>query len=368
MTSMTVLQVIPQLPGSYGGVGDYALNLARALSANRGLRTTFVVAHQTEVTSIEEFPVLSGLNSVAHLDSFKQKPEHVILNYVNYGYQIRGVPFQLRDFARQFRRDLPGRWVTMFHELYASGPPWRSAFWLRPLQVKIARDMIDISDSCFVSSDIIANEIHAYAPHKPVRLLPVMSNFGEPPPIDFERRSQNRWAICGGTKLIARALRSFPKAQQMIPKIYFPEQLEIIGGREDSEVHGLLRRLGRTMSGLSCHYHPAATAERASEILSGCSFAWIDYFERGKAWPGMIFKSTSFAACCAHGVVPILSHEEDPPSVAGDRFPGLYFVTLRGAKFPPPEGLAEIQKKIYAWYHRHASAERTARAYSEALA
>ena len=44
----TVLQVVPHLPGTFDGVGDYALNLARALSADHGITTTFLVAGKTQ--------------------------------------------------------------------------------------------------------------------------------------------------------------------------------------------------------------------------------------------------------------------------------------------------------------------------------
>jgi hypothetical protein len=360
----TVLQIVPQLPGSYDGVGDYALNLAKALSADHGLTTVFAVAKETEVSSKEGFQVVSGLDS-ALLSDAEQKYQHVILHYVNYGYQVRGVPFQLRNFARQLRRSLRGRWITMFHELYASGPPWKSAFWLRPLQVKIARDVIDISHTCFVSGDVIENEIHAYDSRKPVHLHPVMSNFGEPQLANFGQRSLARWVICGGTALISRSLRSFAAAQQAIPKMYRPEHLDVVGGREDGD---LLQDLNRMIPDLSCHYHPEVTAECASEILRGCSFAWIDYFGKGKTWAGMIFKSGSFAACCAHGVIPILSHIEMALAVNADPLPGPYFIARGEVKFPEPENVAGTQREIYGWYHRHASSRQTARTYAEALA
>lgn len=361
----TILQVVPQLPGSHDGVGDYALNLAKALSTGYGLRTIFAVAQETEAGSKEEFPIVSGLGRLTRLG---QKYDHVILHYANYGYQARGVPFQLRDFARQFRKQLSGKWLTMFHELYAFGPPWKSAFWLRPLQMKIARDIIDISDCCFVSSQVIENEIHAYNSHKPVHLRPVMSNFGEPRLGNFGERSPAHWAICGGTKLILRSLRSFAAAQQKIPKEYLPERLEIVGGRQDNGIRDLIQALSRIRPGISCHHHPEVAVERASEILRDCSFAWIDYFGKGKAWPGMIFKSGSFAACCAHGVVPVLSHEETGLAVVGDAFPAECFVSRQAVQFPKPEQISETRTKIYAWYHRHASAERTAQAYAEVLA
>jgi len=174
--------------------------------------------------------------------------------------------------------------------------------------------------------------------------------------------------ICGGTPLILRSLRSFSAARHMIPEMYCPDQLEVVGGRENKAVRDLARELEQTKPGISCCYYPEVTATTASEILRGCSFAWIDYFGKGKVWPGMIFKSGSFAACCAHRVVPILSHQEIPPPLAGDAFPAWYFITPRSTRFPEPQEVGAIGEKIHAWYHRHASAECTARAYVEALA
>ena len=124
--------------------------------------------------------------------------DHVLLHYANYGYQARGIPVALLKSAQETRARIPGRWVTTFHELYASGPPWRSAFWLRPLQVKIARQMISLSSSCIVSNEVIRREILRHDPEKRVRVLPVMSNFGEPAAIDYSRKIPGRWTICGG--------------------------------------------------------------------------------------------------------------------------------------------------------------------------
>ncbi|HET9418161.1 MAG TPA: hypothetical protein VFO30_02375 [Chthoniobacterales bacterium] len=361
----SVLQIVPQLPGSYDGVGDYALILARALRRDYQLDTIFVVANRADLAEKENFAIVAGLDSLRH---FIPQDRHAILHYANYGYQTRGVPFHLRNRMRALRGSGRGRWITTFHELYAFGPPWRSAFWLYPLQVKIARDIIDRSDSCVVSSDVIEQQVHARDPRKPVQLLPVMSNFGEPELNSSLNRSSNHWAICGGTSLILRSLRCFPHAQQATPTHYRADELEVIGGRASSEVRDAIATLRQTMPRLSCRYHPEVEPARASELLGKCSFAWIDYFAKGKVWPGMIYKSGSFAACCAHGVLPILSHAQPPPPVNGDAFPEWYFASAEFSHFPDSQQLVRAREKIYAWYHRNASAQRTARAYAEALA
>jgi hypothetical protein len=360
----SVLQIVPQRPGSFDGVGDYALGLAKALSTHHGYETIFAVLQPTETTMKEQFRIVSGLKSA--LDC-AESCDHVILHYANYGYQPRGVPFRLRNFARQLRAKLRGRWITALHELYAFGPPWTSAFWLYPLQVRIAHDMIDIADACFVSSDVIEQAVHAHDAQKPVRLAPVMSNFGEPPDVKLDSKLVRRWVICGGTQLILRSLRSFVAVHPKIPPVYLPDQLDVVGGRESDGVRDVVRLLRRNLREVTCRYYPEIDASAASEILRGCSFAWIDYFGKGKVWPGMILKSGSFAACCAHGVVPVLSHSE-PPVVPGDAFPFWSFVTPRAARFPEPDQLDGIGQRLQAWYHRHASAVSAARAYAEALA
>jgi hypothetical protein len=359
-------QVLPHLPGSNDGVGDYSLTLARQLYALYGLRTTFIVAASTSVREKEGFSVVSGLDADQSSSSVRL-PVHVILHYANYGYQRRGVPFRLRRFARDLRGRLAGRWITTFHELYASGPPWRSAFWVRPLQVKIARDLMDLSNSCVASNEVIRREINRHDARKPVYVVPMMSNFGEPPwPIPVQK-SPKRWAIAGGTALIERSLRAFAKIKPAIPGSYFPDEVEVVGGVENQPLRDQLRVLRQVFPEVSFRHHPQVTADRASTILAPCAFGWLDYFGDGKAWPGMILKSGSFAAFCAHGIVPVLSHEERELSAGGDSFPGPFHISAAATSLPTPENLANIQQMVRAWYDRNASSTRTAQIYAEAL-
>ncbi len=365
-TSATILQIVPHVPGSLDGVGDYALQLAQVLKRDHGIESVFLIAEQTSISDVSGFPAMSGF-SFEKTESSLQKPlRGVILHYVNYGYQARGVPFHLRNFAQRLRRISQARWITMFHELYASGTPWESAFWLRPFQVRIARDLIDLSDVCFVSNDVIKSEILRRHPAKPLQLVPVMSNLGEPALVDFASDS-HKWAICGGASVILKSLRSFVEKFQKIPKALFPSALEVIGGREHREVHHEMQRIARLMPALKCNYYPEVTSERASALLSQCSFGWIDYFGKDKPWPGMILKSGSFAAFCAHGIIPISTYPEPPPSVAGDSFPGLYYVTSRENSLPSSDQISNIRRKIHSWYHEHASSDQTGKVYAEAL-
>ena len=362
----TVLQIVPHLPGTFDGVGDYALNLAKALTANHRITTTFLVADKTAVPSIEGYGVVSGLSGDL-ITELAQKSDHVILHYVNYGYQARGVPFSLRTFVQQLRRELRGRWITSFHELYASGPPWKSEFWLRPFQVKIAHDVINMSDACIVSNEAIEKEIRAYNARKQLHLVPVISNFGEPALADFTGASPKRWAICGGTTLVNRSVALFEQIHPLIPSPFFPNHLDVIGGRDTRSTREIVKRLANAIPDLSCNYHPQVTAQEASLLLRQSSFGWLDYFGKTEMSPGMILKSTAFAAFCAHGVIPILAHREDFLSLEQEPFPGPWYLTSGAARFPLQEELSELREKIYSWYWAHAASPRLARQYAEAL-
>lgn len=361
-----VLQIVPHLPGTFDGVGDYALNLARALSSGHELDTTFLVAGNTSVASKDGYAVLSGLNPAACADLARDH-EHVILHYVNYGYQARGIPFLLRAFVKQLRSQLRGRWVTTFHELYASGPPWKSAFWLRPFQVRIAHDVMDASTACIVSNAPIEQAIHAHDPNKKSYLVPVMSNFGEPELTAFNTASPKRWTICGGTALVSRSLHLFEQLQAQIPEAFAPEHIDVVGGRDDVSISTVIDRLKRTRPGLSVHHYSEVSVDLASEVLRQSSFGFIDYFGAGRVWPGMLLKSTAFAALCAHGVIPVLSHREPPIAINGDALPGPYHLTPGAIYFPPPDQVPGIRRQFYDWYQAHGDSHRAARTYAEAL-
>lgn len=356
-----ILQIVPHLPGTHDGVGDYALTLARRLRETYGFTTIFIVGDPVDSREIDGFNVASPLASQS-AESLARNCSGVILHYVNYGYQRRGIPLRLRDFVAALRRRVTGRLVTMFHELHASGRPWESAFWLRPLQVRIARDLIRVSDTCVVSNEVIAREVHRLRPGKSVRLLPIMSNFGEPQIDPRGTRDPRLWMICGGTALIARSVRALGTIRRQIPNWCAPERVELVGGRSSDELRKQIERLP-----MEFEHYPEISANAASQLLRRCCFGWIDYYGAGEVWPGMIFKSGSFAACCAHGVIPIVAHAEPPLQLHGDFLPGPFFVTASSVRLPGESQLAQTREQTYQWYQRNASSHVTARVYANAL-
>jgi hypothetical protein len=344
-------------------VGDYALTLARKLRLLFDCETIFAARDCVRATNADGFEV-RPFQSQGTSQSSGAEFDHVILHYVNYGYQERGIPFGLVPIVRDLRHNCRGRFLTIFHELYASGPPWKSAFWLQPLQKRIARTIAQLSSLCVVSSEAMLRDLATLGSNAKGMVHPVLSNFGEPDvfPAQFLQRDPHRWTICGGTALIERSLKSFREIMDRIPEEMAPRELFVFGGSDNSTVRSLLLDLG-----IQNDYRPRIASADASAILSATSFLWLDYFDRPDVPTEFVLKSTAFAAACAHGVVPIFPHRCSGISIEADRLPGPFFVEADFSELPAADDRAKVAERFHSWYQRHASSGHLARGIAGAL-
>jgi hypothetical protein len=357
-----VWQIVPRISDNLDGVSDYAFNLANALWANHGLRTVFAPVEPSQASRKGEFEIAS----IADAGTPPAKPAHVILHYVNYGYQKRGLPFWLVPTLYRVRKTFGGRLVVVFHELFATGPPWKSEFWLQPLQKKIARDVARLTDARLVSSESMQQMLEGLISGLDAVVHPVPSAFGEPviDSAELRARDNHRWVICGGTKLIERSLRSFQRIIGAIPANVAPRNLVVLGGMENSRVRPLLR----TLASIQCEYYPAVSPETASQILSTCTFAWLDYFTTPTANPDLLLKSSSFANVCAHAVICVTPMASSAISLENNLLPGPFAIAHGEVKMPSADKRPDTARAIYDWYHRHASMATLSQVIAEQLA
>jgi hypothetical protein len=339
------------------------LTLARKLRLLSDCETIFAARDCTRTRKAAGFEVRPFKTAGTNRSSGAEF-DNVILHYVNYGYQARGIPFGLVPIVSELRQTSPGRLLTIFHELYASGAPWKSAFWLQPLQKRIARALAQLSEVCVVSSEAMLRDLGKIAPNVKGMVHPVLSNFGEPDlsPGQFLQRDPHRWTICGGTALIERSLKSFRKIMNRIPEEIAPRQLSVLGGNDNSIIRSLLLERG-----IPTDYRPRIDPAEASSILSASSFLWLDYFDRPDVPMEFVLKSTAFAAACAHGVVPIFPHRSSAISIESDRLPGPFFIDADSLELPSVDARPSLAEHFYGWYQRHAASDHLARGIASAL-
>jgi hypothetical protein len=348
----SVLQLLPRAPGTFDGVGDYAHALARGLRDRHNINSVFVARETQSKDEIGSFRIFP-LQEVPRARVANETCDGIILHYVNYGFQKRGVPVTLVSFLKSLRREYGGALLVIFHELFASGPPWRSEFWLQPLQKKIARDLARLADTRVVSCESMRDQLEKLSPDSDAIVQPVTSTWGEPALDDpqLRERDPHCWVICGGTALVERSLCSFLKAS--ISNEFAPGKLFVIGGAPNSHVRALLNA-----AKFNSEYFPAISVDEAAPMFRAAAFGWLDYFDSDNVAADVLLKSSTFNALCAHGVITVMPFVTGEISIDGDALP----VPFAASNIPAERAAAAVA--TYEWYHRHA----TSRALTEMIA
>jgi hypothetical protein len=312
-------------------VGTYAAALASTLAERFGVETRFVVGDPAWNGGTGNGARPVAARTAADLLAGLEGEETVLLHYVNYGYQRRGCPVWLAQAVRRWRRGGPERrLVTVFHEVYATGPPWRSSFWTLPLQQRIAAATARASDALVTSLDLYVRRLGAAASPEKTAVLPVFSTVGEPespPPLAVRAR---RMVLFGGRGARSRAYGELRPALAAACRALEIEEIADVGPPlEDAPavVEGVpVRRLG------------VLPPAEVGSLLLGSLAGFV-------AYPTFFLpKSTIFAAYCAHGLLPVCSWPQ--PIRDGEVAAGRHYWAGSG----DPQAIAAAAR---AWYAGH---------------
>jgi hypothetical protein len=316
--TLPLVQVLPPGPG---GVADFACCL---------------VAHWQAAGRPSLLLPLAEPGAADRLAAALPDGGTLVVHFSGYGYAPRGLCDWLVDAVQALRArpGVPLRVVTVFHELYAVGPPWRSAFWTSAAQQRIAIRLAASSDTLWTNTQAHARWLAQHAPARPLLVRPVFSNIGEPAePPAFAARE--RTAVVFGSAVTRQrafdALARCPRALRALPL----ESLTEIGpGAPSTIAPGLPPR--QVLGALP----PAALRD----TLQRAAFGVLDY-------PGpLLGKSGVFAALVACGCVAI---NTDRACAPGDGLTaGREYLALDGAADDAPD----IAARALAWYAGHRAA------------
>lgn len=339
--------IVPRLLPAIDGVGDYALNLANQLRQEFGIKTHFIVGdpNWTGEIQIEGFPitkvsVCSATNLLSLLPS--DRPASVLLHYVGYGYAKRGCPSWLVDGLQFWRTASTHRLlITMFHELYASGSPWTSAFWLSSLQRNLAARLAQLSDRCLTSKQHYAEILSELSQGKQTQIptLPVFSNIGEPDQVPPLAKRHQRLVVFGGR---SKRLRVYQKSLAELS-----HTCQLLGIKEILDIGPSTGLTLSPVNGVPVVERGQLDATEISHILSTSLAGFFNYNLEYLA------KSTIFAAYCAHGLLPVSPrcHALPVDGIAAGKHYWIPDDMTTGLK-----DLLEVQAiadNAYAWYQTH---------------
>jgi hypothetical protein len=224
----------------------------------------------------------------------------------------------------------------MFHELYAFGPPWRSSFWLSPIQRHLVREVWKITDGAVTNVGLYRRRLCDWRPSamQYLCLMPVFSTIGEPAALTKWSGRSAQMVVLGRPEAAARAYGRRREALLRACRALEIRRICDIGARSGA-VPSQIENVR-----VSAYGHlPAADV---SAILAESRAGFLDYPT------DHLGKSTVFAAYAAHGVVPIV------PWRRGGEEPGL----AEGANYwaAPQDGSSDfesIANGALAWYTGH---------------
>ncbi|HSS48704.1 MAG TPA: glycosyltransferase family 1 protein [Thermoanaerobaculia bacterium] len=334
---MRLLQIAPALGAD--GVGGYVRSLGEAFAA-RGVAVGLLASRPGEERG-EALPARTAEALDAALERWwgaGEGPAGVLLHYSGYGYQERGCPVWLAaGIARWLARGSGRRISTFFHEVNAFGLPWRSSFWLSPLQRRIAAALAGSSSGIATSLPLYRDVLHRWVPGREVAVLPVFSAVGEPgevPPLASRRR---RIAVFGGAGTRLRAFRAHGIDLAAACRALGAEEVLDVGPPGEDSPAAIEGRPVRRLGTLP-----------ASEVRS----LLLDSVAGFLAYPAdFLPKSTVFAAYCAHGAVAVCA--ASGRNGGGPLHPGEHYLPSRPERPPGEAELQAVADRARAWYLEH---------------
>ena len=347
-TEAHLIAIVPRLPPAVDGLGDYGLNLARQLGVEFDLATNFIVGDPgwNGGTFVEGFAVnvlekRSPAAMLKLLPNGGNYPGTVLLHYVGYGYARRGCPVWLVEALEQWRKSGTNRrLLAMFHELYAFGPIWTSAFWTSPLQRNLAKRLVCLSDDCFTSKQGYAEIIVklSQGKHGKVKTMPVFSNLGEPEFLSPIAERPKRLVVFGGRGPRTRVYqRSLSALEQTCKKL---------GIEEIIDVGPPLGFSIKPVNGTPVICLGIKPPQEISKLLSASAVGFFDYH------PEFLAKSTIFAAYCAHKLLPVGVFYE-ARNVDGLEVGKHYWLGDRHQEIMNWSAGQDVADNAYYWYQNH---------------
>lgn len=344
MSIKKITVIVPRLPPSIDGLGDYALILAREIQKNFGIITEFVVADPAWIgeVSIENFSVKKVRDrSAAALAELLPKNAHVLLHYVGYGYAKRGCPVWLVKALNSWKvESTNNKLITMFHELYAFGPIWNSQFWTSPLQRMLASQLVNLSDNLLTSKNSYAQILKRFSRKVDLNIpvIPVISNVGEPQIILPLAKRNRSLVVFGGAAWRSKVYRdSKDELEKICHELAIEEIFDIgvpLNFNSDRVVGTPVRSLG------------ILPAEEISRILSHSLAGFFNYPT------GYLSKSGIFAAYCSHGVLPVGVYYPKQITDGVEENKHYFLVDKNRAKITSTEA-QRIADTANQWYQTH---------------
>lgn len=327
---MKILFICSSLEPKQDGVGDYTRKLAHgliqkghvvkiiALNDRRMQEESWQGVQKDDDTAIEVFRLSEALPWNIRLQSVKNftadfKPEWISLQFVPFGYQIKGLPFNLDRKLKKITASV--KWHVMFHELSVNkNESIKFKLW-GYLQEKIIKSLLRGLHPAIITTN---TEVYKYSLQKlgyHSMVLPLFSNinyrennqFYSDPGMIPEFLKQDKSSYCKGTLFGTFSFKSW-NMHSLLRKL-----LQQYNNRKI-----VITSIGKMSSGsfywhkLKEEYPQIVFVELGIQTSEFISYWLLNYTDFGilTTLPELSGKSGSFMAFKEHGI-PVLCKQPD---------------------------------------------------------
>lgn len=338
--SRLLIQVLPRLTPGHCGVSDQAALLAQGLKRQYGIGSAFVVLNSREPSGLTDPVIYSApaqlLESCLKLTG--GQPGAILVHVSGYGYSPDGAPTALAQALTVVRESGRFQIGVYFHELYASGPPWKSSFWHSYRQRRALCGVALQSGLIVTNTGWHVEWLKGKLPKRssvPVRLMPVFSPAGETDdPVPFAGRDAAMVVFgLGGTRM--RAYQHLAAAENLVGTLGIGEILDIGPDCDHpAEVDGIrVKRIGML------------AADELTAVFSRTQFGFVAHEWRYLA------RSSVLAGFCAQGMIPVMNGPF--PREADGLKDGVNVVSPRTAGTVRRAGWEACSRAAWNWYNGH---------------
>jgi hypothetical protein len=335
-----IIQVVPRMTPALCGVSDGSLLLARELKAGFGINTAIAVLNANQTDDVP-FPILYGSPAQlleTCLTLSKGEPGYLLVHLSGYGYSADGAPTLLAEALKSVRADGRFRVAVFFHELFASGMPWKSAFWYARRQKRAVRRIAQACDLLVTNTRSYVDWLTRETQRRtaaPIQYMPVFSQVGEAQQHISLADRDPVMAVFGLGGNRRNAYRELSALGTTLQQLGIQEILDIGPEVEPPDkVHGIpVKRMG------------VLAAQEIDRQFSRLTFGFLSYPRTRLA------KSGVFAGYCAHGVIPVIARHF-PGQVDGLE-DGVHVLSPRTATAAQASGLEACSIAAWRWYSGH---------------
>lgn len=300
---LPLLQIVSGFSPDVDGMGDFSRHIGNALLAERSVQSHFLVYRRprqplnvaeiapNSISYPPEAKPTALLNQALELVR-SNRFRTVLLHYGPYAYSRDGKPnaFQeaITDLASKTRM------LVYFHELYATGKPWRRSFWTNSEQRKSVSNLLAGSIGAFTSNDEYLEKLqNLNQGNRPLTKIPVISNVGEPtapPPLVNRKRRMVAFGQAANRGRLYKEHRL--TLEKICKKLEVEEWLDVGSGD--------ISAIPKTIGDVPVHMMGRLDDGPLSSLLANSAFGIVAY------WPDVWEKSGVIAAYQAHAMIPIL--------------------------------------------------------------